>query len=336
MGLSDLLGQENARRQMAGVLSSGKLAPSYLFYGPEGVGQVEFAYAFLKGIFCPHADGDFCGDCDVCRRIEHRTFPDVNWIELREEKGKSRANVIEVDQVREDLVEQAMMAPMEAERKLFVVHPAEALSVPAGNCLLKVLEEPPSFSHVLLLCGNVNRLLPTLYSRCQRIRFVPVPTALIERSLLASGTDPASARLAAEISAGRPEIARRLAERNLEEEALQLLREVYKGATGDGAAALGVAAAMGKERSDALEGLALLRTLLFHALRAAETGECPPGSLQKGLTTVAQAVGAPRLHAALDASLAAEEALRNYANVTLSLDTVLGELVRTPAKHAAS
>lgn len=336
MGLSQLLGQDAARRQLSGILTSGRLAPSYLFYGPEGVGQEEYAVAFAKAIFCPRVDGDFCDACDVCRRIDHRTFPDVIWVELRDDKNKGKANVIEADQVREELVERAGVSPMQAERKLFIVHPAEAMSLSAANCLLKVLEEPPSFSHLLLVCGNVNRLLPTLYSRCQRIRFVPVPTPLIEQSLLDAGTEPETARLAAEISAGRPGIARRLAERNLLEEALSLLREVYKAATGDAAAALGISTAMGKDRNDALDGLALLRTLLFLALRAAETGQPPAGSLSKGIATVAKTAGAARLTAALTASLAAEEALRGYSNVTLSLDTVVGELVGASTQHAAS
>lgn len=328
MAFGDLLGQEGARRQLVGVLASGQLAPSYLFYGPEGVGQLDFAYAFLKGVYCPRAEADFCNSCAVCRRIDHRTFSDVIWLELRDEKGKGKANVIEAEQVREDLVERAPTAPMEAEHKFFVIHPAEAMSPAAANCLLKVLEEPPSFTHLLLLCGNVNRLLPTLYSRCRRVRFVPVATALIERELLASGAAPEIARLAAEIAAGRPEVARRLVERPLVEEALQLLRELYKAAGGDGTAALAASMAMGRERAQALEELALLRTLLFAALRVAETGDCPSGSLEKGLRAVAQLAGAETLHRALEASLAAEEALRGYANVTLSLDLVLGELIR--------
>ena len=333
MAFSDLLGQDGARRQLLALLSSGRLAPSYLFYGPEGVGQFEYANAFLKGIFCPNRPGDYCDDCSVCRKIDHRTFPDVTWIELRQDKPGGKANVIEAEQVREGLVERAGEQPIVADRKIFVIHPAELMSVPASNVLLKVLEEPPPFCHLLLLCGNVNALLPTLYSRCQKVRFVPVHTELIERDLLDAGTEPETARLAATISAGRPELARKLAERDLAKKAVELLREVYRGVTGDGMAAMGAAGAVGKDRGEAMFELALLRTLLFDALRTLERGEGEGGPLEKALRSVGEAAGAERLLSAIEAAGAAEEALRGYANTTIAVDRVFGELIGEPGRH---
>ena len=70
MGFADLLGQDNARRILPAILASGRLAPSYLFYGPEGVGQEQFAAAFVKGVFCPEKDADFCDASDTCLGLD--------------------------------------------------------------------------------------------------------------------------------------------------------------------------------------------------------------------------------------------------------------------------
>jgi DNA polymerase III subunit delta' len=322
MGLSDLLGQENARTTLLGILNSGQLAPSYLFLGPEGVGQVEYAYGFLKGVFCPQAAGDFCGECAVCHRIDNRTFSDTTWIEL-----EAKGNVIEAERVRDQLLGPAMMMPMEADYKFIIINPAEVMSEAAANCLLKILEEPPSFCHILLLCGNVNRLLPTLYSRCQRVRFVPVDNALLEQDLLEHGTEAEVAKLAARLASGRPAFARSLAQRDLVEESTALLRDIYKALKGDGSGAFAAATSFGKDRNEVLECLALLRALLFDVLRLVETGHCEDGPLEKAIRGVAGIAGADALNTAIEAAFKAEEALRSYANTTITTDTALGELI---------
>ncbi len=159
--LDALADQPRVRDFLATALAEGRLSHAYLFLGPPGAGKHEAAEALAKCVVCPNG-GD--ATCDECRRVAHRTHPDVRWLVPGSATGYL------VTQVRE-LIEDAGLAPVRARTKVYVLERAELLRGAAANALLKTLEEPPA-NTMFVLCGRtVDALLPTIVSRCQQVPF---------------------------------------------------------------------------------------------------------------------------------------------------------------------
>ena len=159
--LDALADQPRVRDFLATAIAEGRLSHAYLFLGPPGAGKHEAAEALAKCVVCPNG-GD--ATCDECRRVAHRTHPDVRWLVPGSATGYL------VTQVRE-LIEDAGLAPVRARTKVYVLERAELLRGAAANALLKTLEEPPA-NTMFVLCGRtVDALLPTIVSRCQQVPF---------------------------------------------------------------------------------------------------------------------------------------------------------------------
>jgi len=166
-----------------------RAAHAYIFAGLEGVGKYTMAREWARLLLCerPVAVGtaaepfaDSCGACDSCALFEGGSHPDFIHVykELREftrdGKGKAAPVDLPIDVVREFLLEKASIRPMSSTRKVFVVSEAEKLNASSQNALLKVLEEPPGYCTIVLLCTRIEKLLATTKSRCQTIRFGPI------------------------------------------------------------------------------------------------------------------------------------------------------------------
>ena len=153
---------------MARAARRGTLPPSLIFAGPEGVGKRRAAIALAQLLNCPNADAaagdDACGECAACKRIARGVHADVLLIE----PGDSGS--IKVDQVRE-AIERSAYRPFEGRRRVVIVDDADAMMAEAQNALLKTLEEPPPASSFVLVTSRPDLLLPTVRSRCQRLRF---------------------------------------------------------------------------------------------------------------------------------------------------------------------
>lgn len=157
-------------------------APShaYLFHGPSGSGKRSAARAFATALLVEGAQ-DPAG---AAVRIAHGVHPDLTWVRP---SGAAEMLVSDID---EPVVAAATRTPFEARRRVFVIEAADALNERAANRLLKTLEEPPSFVHLLLLAQRPADMLETIVSRCQQVRFDPAPPEAIERRLTGGG-DPA-------------------------------------------------------------------------------------------------------------------------------------------------
>ena len=171
MAFRDISGHRHLLELMAGAARRGTLPPSLIFAGPEGVGKrmaaVSLAQAFncLRPVrFGTLSDGDGCGACTSCVRIARGTHADVLLIEPGE------TGSIKVDQVR-DAIERSAYRPFEGRRRIVIIDEAEAMQAEAQNALLKTLEEPPAASMFVLVTSRPDMLLPTVRSRCQRLRF---------------------------------------------------------------------------------------------------------------------------------------------------------------------
>jgi DNA polymerase-3 subunit delta' len=195
--------QPRARVALSAALRSGP-SHAYLFRGPRGAGKRATARAFAAEILAEGAE-----DAEDARRramLDPSPHPDLVWL------APSGAQHL-VEAVRERVIRAASYRPFEGERRVFVVEAAEAMRDESQNALLKTLEEPPGFAHLILLSSEPEALLETISSRCQPVEFAALPAAAVEAALIAdrpqgqAGPDDSPQRrdevaAAARISAG--------------------------------------------------------------------------------------------------------------------------------------
>jgi DNA polymerase III subunit delta' len=169
MPFRNIAGHEHLLELLASAASRGSLPPSLIFAGPEGVGKRMAAVALAQFVNCSNpAERDACGLCASCTRIARTVHADV----LIVEPGDTGS--IKVDQVR-DAIERTGYRPFEGRRRVVIIDNADAMLVEAQNALLKTLEEPPSGSMFVVVTSRPDVLLPTVRSRCQRLRFGRLP-----------------------------------------------------------------------------------------------------------------------------------------------------------------
>ncbi|HET7484354.1 MAG TPA: hypothetical protein VFJ64_03165, partial [Solirubrobacterales bacterium] len=182
--------QVRARRALTAALATGP-SHAYLFRGPRGSGKGLVARAFAAELL---ADG--VTDAEDTRRrvmLDPSPHPDLVWLQPR---GAQHM----VEEVREKVIRAASYRPFEGEKRVFVIEVAEAMRDESQNALLKTLEEPPDFVHLLLLTSEPSALLETIASRCQPIDFAPLPVEAVEAALEGAGPSDdlaAAARLSA-------------------------------------------------------------------------------------------------------------------------------------------
>ena len=207
--------QSIAVKQLLG--SAGGLAHALLLAGAPGIGKAAVAAAIARALLCETArsdrpDGLACGHCACCRWSLAGNHPDLKTIGLLTNKEGKLAWEISIDQIRE-LDEFVGMTAFRGGARVVVIDPAQALSVPAANALLKMLEEPGQRTYFLLVTHRPSALPATVRSRC-RLVAVPAPGARERESWLAAETGIASADAARllSFSGGAPLHARHLAD----------------------------------------------------------------------------------------------------------------------------
>lgn len=165
MSFKNIQDQDVALRLLRGIVRRGRVPNGLLFWGPEGVGKRLAAYEFAKAVNCTESPEDACDDCLSCRKIDHRNHADVVYISPT---GKMR---IIKKEVVEDLNEMTTFRPFESATRIVIIEDADRMNEAAQNKFLKTLEEPPSNTSFVLLSAQPRFLLPTIRSRCQRVRF---------------------------------------------------------------------------------------------------------------------------------------------------------------------
>lgn len=189
MAFKDIAGNARIKRILKLAFERGRVPHSVIFAGPEGVGRREMALTLAKTLNCRALTADSCDECPSCRTIDAGTHPDVMVLTVEVQKLK-------VEQT--ELVKQmAYLRPMTGRRRVFIIDDAKDMTPEASNSLLKVLEEPPAFAHIVLLTDSPHFLLPTIRSRCQTLAFSPIGREEIEEILRERDVSPEQARILA-------------------------------------------------------------------------------------------------------------------------------------------
>ncbi len=190
MNWEDLLGHQQQYEWFKTALRNGRLATSFLFVGPDGIGKRAFALLLAKSLLCRKTQPQElvpCGGCEDCAQVDARTHPDLIQVAKPEEKAYLPIELLigERDKrMREGLCHDISLRPFSGRRKVAIVDDADALNVEGANSLLKTLEEPPIDSLLILLGTSLQRQLPTIRSRCQSIIFKPLESKQLEELIL--------------------------------------------------------------------------------------------------------------------------------------------------------
>jgi DNA polymerase-3 subunit delta' len=209
MSWSQIVGHASIVDRFRNMLVRGRLASSFLFCGPAGIGKFTFARQLGQALLCeaPAQPLEPCGRCLGCVQVAAGTHPDLIVVQRPADK-----NFIPVEKfigpderrMQEGLCFELGLKPFRGGRKIAIIDDADFLNQEGANCLLKTLEEPPPKSVLILIATSPQKQLPTIRSRCQWIPFSPLSAAEIESVVLTKGLaeEPAQARRMAELSGG--------------------------------------------------------------------------------------------------------------------------------------
>ena len=326
MRLRDLSGQDHATAVLRRAVASGHVPHAYLFEGPDGVGKRAAAYGLALALTCAVEPGEGCGTCESCRRIDARLHPDVPVF-----AAETTQIVIEQAQA---IVAMAATRPHEAPVRVIIIDEADRLNVNAANCLLKTLEEPAPGNHIVLVTSAPDRMLPTIRSRVQRIRFRALTAeALVALLTAAHAIDPRRATVAAALADGS--VTRALRAAGAEDEAIwdsvTALREAAGGGGGgpdvgrifDAAAAV----AGDKEIKQALPPIMSLLGRLYRDAMVTAAG-APELALFREQAAELASAGAPRLVRVLAAVVEADASLAANMNALVAVERLLLDIRR--------
>ncbi len=178
MPFSVINGQDRPIEIIKEHISQSRLAHAYLFSGPEGVGKKLLAKTLAKAVNCLKLDNDSCDTCPSCLKVDKNQHPDVHFLDdgIVEDSlalVQVDAKSVKIEAIR-NLQKEANLRPYEGKIKVFIIDNAHNLTPEAANALLKVLEEPPKHSLIILISSKTSVLFKTIVSRCQIIKFCPM------------------------------------------------------------------------------------------------------------------------------------------------------------------
>ena len=222
MPLENIIGQKRVISILGRALKSKRMPHALLFHGPEGVGKEAVALELAKALFC-QKDEIYCNICSDCKRVGQLSHPDLMLIYPAPKQPKNeelqliRESIIKnpyyrmqpwanpsilIDIIR-NLKKTVSMTSYENKGRVVLIFDAHRMTTEAANSLLKILEEPLGKLTLVLVSSQANLLLPTIVSRCQKIRFDPLPWQDIDGALISrENVNPEQAKIFARMSFG--------------------------------------------------------------------------------------------------------------------------------------
>lgn len=237
MSWDAVIDQRRVIESLRSNISSDRIAHAYLFQGPDGVGKRAVALEFGKTLLCERGGDEACDECLPCRKVDrmvhpdlHVLFPhpsDVNMEDVAERlqllsanpyaavdfirrpslqdasKSSNKQAIYSIDRMHEDVQRSMSFKPVEGRYKIAVLTDVERMHNESANAFLKLLEEPPDRTVFMLTTSRPDVLLPTILSRCRRIRFDPLAPEAIEEALIGrEGVEPQLAATLARMADG--------------------------------------------------------------------------------------------------------------------------------------
>ncbi len=237
MAWTSILDQERVVETLRRALSQERVAHAYLLHGPDGVGKRAVALELARALQCTEQTAEACGECRACQKTHRMVHPDVHVLfpypsdvdesdvaerikrfgenpyavvdfERRPslsdpEESSNKQVMYHLHRVEEELIDPIKYRPGEGDYQVFIVTDAEKMNRKAANTFLKALEEPPPQTVFLLTTDRPEQLLPTILSRCQRLRFDPLLPESIEEALIErKDADPNAAAMLARMADG--------------------------------------------------------------------------------------------------------------------------------------
>jgi len=265
MKFSDVLGHESAKEYLRSLTDSGNLPHALMISGPPGIGKMALALAFTQYLHCTdRRNGDSCGVCPSCRQHSSFNFPDLmfcypvhgnrgsrqgvsedfhsewkdfiaanplapypRWLEMMNaENSQPLIKVAESDEI----IRKVSLSNFSADTKVMLMWLPEKLQPAAANKLLKIIEEPPAGNMFLLVSNNPAEVLPTIYSRTQRLELKPLSADLLASHIAAkySLSDEQSLRIAAAASGSLLRAEEMVSEEGETTEFRELFRELMR------------------------------------------------------------------------------------------------------------
>ncbi len=269
---NNIIGQDRVKSILKNIYQSGKISHAYIFYGNEGTGKDAIAIEFAKLLNCDNSAGSFeaCDTCKSCTEInnfksqivkfiialpsgKNETDDEFNPVEklekedfnnyLSEMELKSldkyhkisipKANDIRISSIRQ-IKNQIYLTGKTGKRKIFIISKCDMMNPNSSNALLKILEEPPKDSVIILTTSRINSLLPTIIGRCQKIKSDDISSSLIFEYINSKepGISEPEAKFFAELSEGSITKCNEILEENLielREKVMDILTSVVTG-----------------------------------------------------------------------------------------------------------
>jgi len=177
-GFQNIIGQEQIKAHLRGVLESKKVSHAYIINGEKSSGKEFIARIFAMALQCERMGIEPCNECHSCRQALSKNQPDIIYV------SHEKPNTIGVDDIRDQVNNDVAIKPYSSRYKVYIINEAEKMTPQAQNAILKTLEEPPEYAVILLLVSNVNTLLPTVLSRCVLLNMKPVRDSLMKKYLM--------------------------------------------------------------------------------------------------------------------------------------------------------
>ena len=194
MDYSNILGQEKSISYLKKTVFDNKPNHALIFEGGEGMGKMTLASVHAQSLLCTGNEPP-CGKCASCIKFSHQSHPEFKTIEPKNKKTISTEDISE-------LLSDAFLIPGEGVRKVYVIKKAHLMTPAAQNKLLKILEEPPEYLTIILLCDNISNILPTIISRSVTIKMQRLTEEAIKAELIKRGAPTERAKEIASFSWG--------------------------------------------------------------------------------------------------------------------------------------
>ena len=363
MAFSEFRGNPQIVTALRGALRAGRVPHALLFTGPQGVGKYTLARLFAQAANCERLTDDACGECYTCQRIALllkpqrlieqglvergesadaamvertplilQTHPDV-WALVPDPvrlKSPVARPVLRIGQLR--AVQRAAYFQPMGRRRVFILDGADTMRWDVASVFLKILEEPPGSATLILTAPSPYSLLPTIVSRCLQFHFAPLPADEVEAILKEkSDLSPAAARLAAQLSEGRPGYALEMDALKESERRSNGLKILDCAARGEEFGQLfALTNAISKDREISFEEQLSIFYSLLSDLLELSSGIASPQlrnlPLRKDLDAVAKRIDAPWVMRALRGLDQLAAGARRNLNRQLGLDSLAAEL----------